>query len=59
MAELERELGLSHGLLKQWVSAAKRNGVEAFPGHGRLKGSGDEIDGIKQAICRVSALAHI
>ena len=37
MAEVERELGLPVGLLKQWVRKAKRDGEAAFPGHGRLK----------------------
>jgi transposase len=31
------------GLLKQWVRAARRNGAEAFPGHGRLKASDEEL----------------
>ncbi|WP_371131142.1 transposase [Methylococcus capsulatus] len=37
IAEVERGLGLSEGLLKQWVRKAKRDGEAAFPGHGRLK----------------------
>lgn len=36
IAEVERELGLSEGLLKQWVRKAKRDGEAAFPGHDRL-----------------------
>ena len=43
MAELELELDLSKGLLKQWVRAAKRDGTQAFPGNGRLKASVAEI----------------
>lgn len=43
MAELERELGLSSGLLKHWLRAAKRDGAEAFPGNGRLKASDEEL----------------
>jgi transposase len=42
MAEIERELGINAGLLKQWVRAAKRDGAEAFPGNGRLKASDEE-----------------
>lgn len=37
LSELERELGLSSGLLKQWLRRAKVDGEQAFPGHGRLK----------------------
>jgi transposase len=43
MAELERELGINQGLLKQWVRAAKRDGSEAFPGNGRLKASDEDV----------------
>jgi transposase len=43
MAELEVELGISQGLLKHWVRAAKRDGAEAFPGNGRLKASDEEL----------------
>ena len=43
MAELEVELGISKGLLKHWVRAAKRDGTEAFPGNGRLKASDEEL----------------
>ncbi len=35
MAAIERDLGLSKGLLKQWLRAAKADGQAAFPGHGR------------------------
>ncbi len=34
LAELERELGLSQGLLKYWVRQAKTGGQAAFPGQG-------------------------
>lgn len=43
MAELERELGLSKGLLKHWVSAAQTDGEQAFPGHGHLKGEEERV----------------
>jgi len=37
IAEFARKLGLSEGLLKQWVRKAKQDGEAAFPGYGRLK----------------------
>lgn len=43
MAEVERELGLPQGLLKQWVRKARRDGEAAFPGHGRLKATDEEM----------------
>ena len=42
-AEVDRELGLSEGLLKQWVRKAKREGEAAFPGHRRLKATDEEM----------------
>lgn len=43
MAEIERELGLSQGLLKHWVRHAAADGNAAFPGHGRLKPEDEEL----------------
>lgn len=43
LAELERELGLSQGLLKYWVRQAKAEGEAAFPGQGRLKPADEEL----------------
>ena len=43
MAELERDLGLSKGLLKQWVRKARAEGEVAFGGQGRLKPQAEEI----------------
>jgi len=34
-AQVERDLGLSQGLLFHWQRELARQGVEAFPGHGR------------------------
>lgn len=43
MAEIERDLGLSKGLLKQWVRQQKAKGDEAFPGKGRQSGEAEEL----------------
>lgn len=40
---LERELGLSDGLLRAWMRKAEADGADAFPGHGRLKPADDEL----------------
>lgn len=48
LAELERELGLSKGLLKHWVRAAASAGAEAFPGHGRLPASEEELQRLRR-----------
>ena len=35
-ADVERELGITPGLLTKWKGRLKKNGQNAFPGHGRL-----------------------
>lgn len=53
MAEIERDLGLSQGLLKQWVHAAERDGAEAFPGHGQLKASDEQVRRLERELALV------
>lgn len=43
MHAVEQELGLSHGLLKQWKRRAEQDGEQAFPGHGKLKADDAEL----------------
>src|SRR5215211_7653511 len=50
VAELERELGLSQGLLKYWVRQAKAGGQAAFPGHGRLKPADEELRRLRREV---------
>jgi transposase len=42
-AQVERELGLSQGLLFHWRRELARQGLEAFPGHGRLSASDEHL----------------
>src|SRR5687768_9057387 len=37
ISELERELGITPGLLAKWKQRLKVDGEQAFPGKGRLK----------------------
>jgi len=53
MAELERELGISKGILKQWVRAAQRDGEEAFPGHGHLKADEERVRQLERELAIV------
>lgn len=53
MAEVERDLGLSKGLLKQWVSDAKRDGEQAFPGKGRLKADDEHVRRLERELAHV------
>jgi transposase len=34
---VERELGLSEGVVYRWVGAMRKDPVNSFPGHGHLK----------------------
>jgi transposase len=43
IAQIERELGLSQGLLHHWRKQLAEDGDEAFPGQGRLKESDERI----------------
>src|SRR5512135_1048743 len=42
-AQVERELGLSQGLLFHWRQELAHQGAEAFPGHGRLSASDEHL----------------
>lgn len=50
MAEIERDLGLSKGLLKHWVRQAEADGTAAFPGHGRLKPEDEELRRLRREV---------
>jgi transposase len=43
IAQIERELGLSKGLIHHWKQQLSRDGEEAFPGKGRLKAQNELI----------------
>lgn len=53
MTEIERDLGMSKGLLKQWVRDAKRDGEQAFPGNGRLKVDDEQVRQLKRELAIV------
>ena len=40
---LERELGITVGLLHKWKARHIRDGVQGFPGNGRLKEENEEL----------------
>lgn len=53
MADLERELGISKGILKQWVRAAQQDGEQAFPGHGHLKTDEERVRQLERELALV------
>ena len=48
IAQIERDLGLSEGLLHYWKKKWKEDGREAFPVNGRLKPEDEEIRRLKR-----------
>jgi transposase len=42
-AQVERDLGLSQGLLFHWRQELAQQGGEAFPGHGRLSATDERL----------------
>ena len=48
MAEIERDLGMSKGLLKHWLRQVESAGEAAFPGRGRLSAQDEELRGLRR-----------
>ena len=48
--ELERDLGITPGLLHKWKARMKVDGPQAFPGKGRLKEDEELIRRLKREI---------
>ena len=48
--EIERDLGITPGLLHKWKARIKVNGQEAFPGKGHLKEDEELIRQLKREI---------
>jgi transposase len=49
-AEIERELGITEGLLSKWIKRLREEGEQAFPGKGKLTDRDDEIERLKAEI---------
>ena len=52
-SQLERELGLSRGCLYNWRKEVEREGVQAFPGKGRLKADDEYVRGLERELAIV------
>ena len=46
-AELERELGITEGLLSKWIKRLRVEGEQAFPAKGKLTERDEEIERLK------------
>ena len=52
-SQVERELGLSRGCLYNWRKQVERDGVQAFPGKGRLKADDEYVRGLERELAIV------
>ena len=52
-SQLERELGLSRGSLYSWRKEVEREGLQAFPGKGRLKTDDEYVRGLERELAIV------
>ena len=48
IAQIERDLGLSQGLLYYWKRQFKADGEQAFPGNGKLKSDDEAMRQLKR-----------
>ena len=47
-AGIERDLGISQGIISRWKRELRKDGSQAFPGKGRLKLDDDEMRRLKR-----------
>jgi transposase len=47
-SEIERDLGISQGIISRWKREFRKDGDQAFPGKGRLKPDDDEMRRLKR-----------
>jgi transposase len=45
---IERDLGISQGIISRWKRQLRKDGDQAFPGKGRLKPDDDEMRRLKR-----------
>ena len=47
-SKIERDLGISQGIISRWKRELRKDGDQAFPGKGRLKPDDDEMRRFKR-----------
>ena len=52
-AEIAREIGIPRNRLYKWQERIRANGVDAFPGSGRLSGESEQLRRLKRELERV------
>jgi transposase len=54
-SEASRSLGIADALLRRWKTTLQGEGKEAFPGHGNLPPTEEEIRKLKAEVARLKA----
>ena len=49
-AEVSRRLGINHNTVSNWVKAFQEDGLEAFPGHGKLRPQDVELRQLREEV---------
>lgn len=52
--EVARDLGIHQSALCRWVRKVRRNGTEAFPGHGKQMPADQRINDLEKTLRRVT-----
>ena len=47
-SKIERDLGISQGIISRWKRELRKDGNQAFPGKGRLKPDDDDMRRLKR-----------
>jgi transposase len=47
-SQIERDLGISQGIISRWKRELRKDGDQAFPGKGRLKPDDDDMRRLKR-----------
>ena len=55
VAEAARQLGIGENLLRLWKKTFLEQGVEAFPGHGRLSPADEGLHRLRAEVVRLRA----
>jgi transposase len=48
ISQIEREMGLPVGIIFRWQRQQRKDGAQAFPGHGRLKEAESRIEQLEK-----------
>lgn len=51
--DISKSLGVPTSTLHSWVEAHQQDGIEAFPGKGRLKPSDEEVSQLRKELANV------